>query len=152
MIKYLQFVFVLFLATTSVYATDFESIRKNYDRFVSDKELCQKTLKQLSESKNDSALHQAYLGFLETVWANHVINPFKKLKTFNSGKQNIDAAIELDPENVEIRFIRLSVQKNAPSFLGYNSNIQEDSDFIKKHRHLVISVVLQKHIASVLKD
>jgi len=74
------------------------------------------------------------------------------LKTFNSGKQNIDAALGLDPENVEIRFIRLSVQKNAPSFLGYNSNIKEDSDFIKKHRHLVTSVVLQKHIASVLKD
>ncbi len=150
--KFLQLVFVLFLATTSVYATDFESIRKNYDQFVSDKELCQKTLKQLSESKNDSALHQAYLGVLETVWANHVISPFKKLKTFKSGKQNIDAAIGLEPENVEIRFIRLSVQKNAPSFLGYNSNIQEDADYIKKHLHLVTSVLLQKHIASVLKN
>ncbi|MDY0090559.1 MAG: hypothetical protein RBR78_09360 [Flavobacteriaceae bacterium] len=150
--KFLQLVFVLFLATTSVYATDFESIRKNYDQFVSDKELCQKTLKQLSESKNDSALHQAYLGVLETVWANHVISPFKKLKTFKSGKQNIDAAIGLEPENVEIRFIRLSVQKNAPSFLGYNNHIKEDTAFIKKNRHLVTSVILNKHITSLLNE
>lgn len=150
--NFFQQTFVLFLVANSVYATDFESIRKNYDRFVSDKELCQKTLKQLSDSKNDSALHQAYLGFLQTVWANHVISPFKKLKTFKSGKQNIDATIGLEPENVEIRFIRLSVQKNAPLFLGYNTNIKEDSDFIKKNRHLVTSVVLQKHIASVLKN
>ena len=66
-----------------------------------------------------------------------VDNVFKIVNLANDaiakkGKENIEEAIRKEPNNTELRFIRLSVQKNAPSFLGYKSNVQEDTDFIKK--------------------
>ncbi len=80
------------------------------------------------------------------------LSPISKLNTFKEGKKNIEQAIKKEPENVELRFIRLSVQKNAPSFLGYKSNINEDAKFIKENRHQIRSEILQKNIGTLLKD
>lgn len=82
-------------------------------------------------SKEKSVIALAYLGAYQKIWANHVFNPLSKLATFKKGKNNIELAISKEPENVEIRYIRFSVQKNAPSFLGFNNNIKEDRDFLK---------------------
>jgi hypothetical protein len=87
-----------------------------------------------------------YLGGLQTIWANHVFNPINKLKTFKEGKINIEKAIKLDPDNVELRFIRLSIQKNAPSFLGYNSNINSDKEFIKSNQKTISSAIVRNNI------
>ncbi len=57
----------------------------------------------------------------------------------------------MQPDNIEIRFIRLSVQKNAPSFLGYNKNIKEDQLFIENNRREIRSPVLLKNIDKLLK-
>lgn len=127
-------------------------VRSNYDKVVSNKNLCKRTIAELTEAKNVSATHLAYLGGLQTIWANHVFNPFSKLNTFKQGKKNIEEAIKKEPDNVEIRFIRLSVQKNAPSFLGYRSNINEDTEFIKGNSTQIGSPILKKNIESLLKN
>lgn len=129
-----------------------DEVRANYNNLVSDKELCEKMILELEETKNNSAIHLAYLGGLQAIWANHVFSPISKLKTFNKGKKNIEKAIEKEPDNVELRFIRLSVQKNAPSFLGYQSNIKEDIEFIKNNRSEIKSDILNKHIEPLLKE
>ncbi len=132
--------------------TDLNKVRENYSQFKSNKELCLNTMIELSKMKDKSPIHLAYLGALQTIWANHNVSPISKLNTFKKGKDNIELAIVAAPENVEIRFIRLSVQKNAPSFLFYNSNIMGDKDFIKKHLHQIESNVLLENISELLKD
>lgn len=132
--------------------TDLDVVRASYNKLVSDKALCEKMMAELTETKNNSATHLAYLGALQTIWANHVFSPVSKLGTFKEGKKNIEQAIKKEPDNVELRFIRLSVQKNAPSFLGYKSNINEDTEFIKENRHQNGSEILQKNIETLLKD
>jgi hypothetical protein len=127
-------------------------VRANYYKLASDKELCEKMIVELTETKRNSATHLAYLGALQAIWANHVFNPISKLGTFKKGKKNIEQAIKKEPDNVELRFIRLSVQKNVPSFLGYKSNINEDTKFIKEKHHQIDSEVLQKNIETLLKD
>lgn len=47
-----------------------------------------------------------------------------------AGAKYIEAAVKASPNNVEIRFIRLSVQENLPSFISYRKNIKEDKAFI----------------------
>lgn len=133
-------------------ATSLDVVRANYNKLVSDKELCKKMIAELTETKKNSATHLAYLGGLQTIWANHVFSPISKLNTFKEGKKNIEQAIKKEPDNVELRFIRLSVQKNAPSFLGYKSNINEDAEFIKENRHQIGSEILQKNIGMLLKN
>jgi len=127
-------------------------VRANYNKLVSDKALCEKIIAELTETKNNSATHLAYLGGLQAIWANHVFSPISKLNTFKEGKKNIEQAIKKEPDNVELRFIRLSVQKNAPSFLGYKSNINEDTEFIKENSDQIRSDILQRNIEMLLKD
>jgi len=144
-------VFCLF-ATYDVRTDLLDDVRKNYSKMASNEELCKSAIANLKEAKNSSATHLGYLGGLQTIWANHIFNPIGKLKTFNEGKKNIEQAIKKEPENVELRFIRLSVQKNAPSFLSYQSNIKEDIQFIKNNRSQVKSNILHKYIETLLKQ
>ncbi|SEH84225.1 hypothetical protein SAMN02927937_01722 [Paenimyroides aquimaris] len=152
MMKFLGLLISVLCLLTSFNTTSLDTVRANYSKVVSDKELCEKMIAELAEAKNNSATHLAYLGALLTIWANHVFNPISKLNTFKEGKKNIEQAIKKEPANVELRFIRLSVQKNAPSFLGYKSNINEDTEFIKENRHQIGSEILKKNIEMLLID
>lgn len=129
-----------------------ELIRSNYYKAVQDKELCEKMIAELTKTKDNSATHLAYLGSFQTISANHVFSPFNKLNNFKEGKGNLEKAVKKEPNNVEVRFLRLSVQKKAPSFLGYKANINEDTEFIKKNYHQIDSEVLQNYIQKLLKD
>lgn len=128
---------------------DMEKIRANYQKAISDKVLCQTMIETLSKI-TESSVHLAYLGGFQTLWANHVVNPFSKLNTFNEGKGNIENAVSADPKNAEIRFIRLSVQKNCPSFLGYRDKIEEDKNIIRANMKYITSPVLKKMIADII--
>lgn len=129
-----------------------DQVRAGYTQAVSDKEMCKEMIKELSKLKSQSATHLAYLGGLQTIWANHVFSPISKLRTFKEGKGNIEQALKLEPDNPELRFIRLSVQKNAPSFLGYSANIKEDVKFIMENSHRIHAETLRDNIHRLLKD
>ncbi len=136
----------------NLHSFELDEVRSNYNVFVSDKELCRETINVLKKLKDNSAIHLGYLGGLQTIWANHVMSPFTKLETFKAGKKNIELAIKSEPENVELRFIRLSVQKNAPSFLGYRSNIESDKNFILKNFKNINSEKLKILIRNSFKN
>jgi hypothetical protein len=136
---------LLFLISFNINGVDIDFVRTNYTASIKDKQLCSRMISELKK-KNDSPINMVYLGGLQTIWANHVFNPINKLKTFKEGKINIEKAIKLDPDNVELRFIRLSIQKNAPSFLGYNSNINSDKEFIKSNQKTISSAIVRNNI------
>lgn len=124
-----------------------EYIRKNYEISVSDKKVCQSMIEQLSHHLNGN-VHLAYLGAFQTIWANHTGNPFEKLKTFNKGKKNIDKAATLSPNNVEIIFIRYSIQKQSPKFLGYKDHLKEDEAYLSK----TINDITDTHLKSMVQN
>lgn len=127
--NYIKIIFLALLLTLGIIfntqSMDMENIRANYDKAASDRKLCQTMIDEL-RTRTESSLHLAYLGAFQTIWAKHVVNPISKLKTFNEGKKNIEDAVISAPGNIEIRLVRLSVQKNCSSFLGHNKNIEED--------------------------
>jgi len=141
-----------FLLSVSPNEALLNKVRSNYDVFLSNKDLCQATISELEKKKNESETFLGYLGALQTINASHVFNPITKLKTFNKGKQNIESAIKADPNNIELRFIRLSVQKNAPAFLGYNARINEDITFINNNRQQIESEFLRKNIELLFEN
>lgn len=145
----LLFVILLFISPDS---TGLDEIRTNYNKAVSDKALCEKMITELSKTQNESTDYLAYLGGFQAIWANHVFSPLSKLSTFNKGKKNIERAIKKEPDNAEYRFIRLSIQKNVPSILGYKSNIKEDTEFLKSNQNQIKSQILQKNIEALLKN
>ena len=128
---------------------DLDYIRNHYQQAISDEKMCEEMINKLEKVK-DNSVYLAYLGSFQTIWANHVTSPFSKLSTFKKGKENIEKAVDSDRNNIEIRLIRLSVQKNCPAFLGYSKNIKEDEQFIDKHKEEVDSQSLKKFLDTVL--
>ena len=73
-----------------------------------------------------SNLVLAYRGISKTMISDHVFLPTTKLGYFNDGKADLENAIKTEPNNPELRYLRLLVQLNSPFFLGYSSNISSD--------------------------
>lgn len=124
---------------------DLEYLRLNYEKALENKELCRSMIEALTTKKNEP-VYLAYLSGLQALWANHTINPISKLGTFRKGRMNLERAVKMDPNNLEIRFIRLSVQRNAPRFLGYYENLESDKEFIKQHQSNISSASLLRLI------
>lgn len=85
------------------------------------------------QSFPNSAASSAYQGLAKTMMAQYAYLPNTKLSYFNAGKRLIENAIAKDKNNAELRYIRLMVQLNIPSFLSYSSSINQDIDFIHQN-------------------
>ncbi|MFY9310720.1 MAG: hypothetical protein WAQ28_16865 [Bacteroidia bacterium] len=64
-----------------------------------------------------------------------------QLKLFKEGKGKLEGAINKEPENCEFRLLRLIIQENAPSALGYNKQIEQDCTFIGENYKSAPSVL-----------
>jgi len=71
-----------------------------------------------------------YKGASEMIMAKYMLNPLMKLERFNNGKYLIEKAISRDTLNIEMRFIRYSIQCNIPKFLNYNDAINRDKSML----------------------
>jgi hypothetical protein len=80
----------------------------------------------VSEIENASPTVQAYQAVSEALLAQVVWNPFNKLKQVIKYNDQMKEVIEKDPHNVEIRFLRLAIEYNLPSFLGMSTHMEED--------------------------
>ncbi|WP_394774487.1 hypothetical protein [Flavobacterium sp.] len=56
-----------------------------------------------------------------------------KISRFKEGAKLLEATLKSDPNNIEIRMIRLSIQEDVPGITGYKKNIKEDKKFITTH-------------------
>ncbi len=56
-----------------------------------------------------------------------------KISFMKEGAALIDAAVAAEPNHIEIRMIRLSVQESVPKIVNYRANKAEDKAFILKN-------------------
>jgi hypothetical protein len=47
-----------------------------------------------------------------------------------TGATNLESIIKANPNNIELRVIRLSVQENIPKIVGYRGSLKDDKAFI----------------------
>lgn len=87
----------------------------------------------------------AFAGAMKMKLAGMLSSPAEKLKTFRIGRNSLELAIDKDSSNAEYRFLRLVIQENAPSILGYRINLKEDKELILKNFKLMPKS-LQKEI------
>ncbi|PIE48989.1 MAG: hypothetical protein CSA39_04865 [Flavobacteriales bacterium] len=66
---------------------------------------------------------------LKAKYAEKIIN---KKKYFKEGAVLLESLISENPNNIELRLIRLSIQESVPKLLKYHKNIKEDAQFIVK--------------------
>jgi len=101
--------------------------------------------------KSKSPIVKAYEGANMAILAKTKWNPFSAIRLLKKGGKLLNMAVQQSPKNLEIRFIRFAVQKNIPSFLNLNKNIEEDKKFIIRNINSFDGAVLPKNMRDYIK-
>lgn len=130
--------------------TNIEEIRKlyvkAYDSEVNSKEFAKK-LESIS-SDNDVVL-VAYKGASMAMVSKYEKKAGQKIKAFKEGAKLIESSIASQPENIELRMIRLSVQESVPKIVKYHKNITEDKSFVLEN-YTTQSATLREYLKNFI--
>ncbi|PPL03743.1 hypothetical protein [Parapedobacter indicus] len=130
--KVITFFIITTISWLGTYAQDLESIRLLYKDATKSKEQAEAFYEPVKEvTQADQPVLVAYKGAGLMLLARYekLANRGPSVK---EAAQWIEQAVSADPENAEIRLIRLSVQEHLPRFLKYNQHIDEDRQFIQQ--------------------
>lgn len=137
MIK-IRIIFLLLFAVSQVtYAQlstkEIAILKINMVKAVENSKLTDSLFANLNKLPNKTALITGYTGTLEALKAKHSWNPYNKIKYVSQSLKTIQKAIDMDKENLEIRFMRFSIEFYTPSFLGFSKDLVQDKKEIVKH-------------------
>lgn len=121
---------VLLLIATGISAQSLNEIRSEFHAVVLNPDDSRDFHNFLKDIENPTSTEKAYQAVSEALLAQIVWNPFNKLKQVMKYDKQIEAAVEEDSKNIEIRFLRLAIEYNLPSFLGMSTHMEEDVDMI----------------------
>ena len=117
---------ILLICLPSIFSINVPEITvRNMFHETSHTEESLKSIISVDSDANDM-ISIAYKGLCEAKMAEYSFFPNSKLSHFNKGKSGIEIAVSENPNNAELRYIRLLLQLNVPSFLGYGDNIEDD--------------------------
>lgn len=143
--------FVLFNATPEV--VEIDKIRMLFEQAVFEKSKAVE-LMNYSELNNSIPLAMGYCGAAKMLLAKFEYNIFTKYEYFTKGKRDLEAAIRLDPECVELRFLRFSCQSQSPWFLNYKCSLDTDKEMLIHSlvQNESLNSRVRTNIVKVLKD
>ena len=113
---------------------DLASIRKMYTDVTKSKTNSKEFIEKLSGVSNtDDKILVAYKAASILLDSKFESVLGSKISRFKEGAKLLESTIKSEPNNIEIRMIRLSIQENVPGITGYRKNIKEDKKFITAH-------------------
>lgn len=127
-------------------------IRDLYEQGVNNKKAAEKLLNYFESNPKEAAKNilMGYHGAIKIVSAKYVDYPKDKYQKFTSGKMLLEKAILLEPDEIELRFLRYSVQLNVPVFLNYSSFKSADREFLLNKIKNIKDADLSKRIKTFL--
>ena len=141
--------FVLLFSSLISNGQDLNEIRSQYLRAVENVEVASTLNDKLSAVRTENTpVLQAYKGAVLTLMAKFSKSKSDKKEFFREGTSLIEKSINIDPDNLEIRYLRFGVQENSPRFLGYHKNTAEDKEFILEH----YSSISSEELKEIIKD
>jgi hypothetical protein len=108
-------------------------IRSLYHASIYSSEKSKEIITYFDTEPGKTPIEMAYEGASRMVGAKHLFFPTDKLSTFRKGKVLIEEAVKKEPNSIEIRYLRYSIQLESPSFLSYRQNLSEDRKFLIDH-------------------
>ncbi len=123
---------------------DVVQIRKQMLLAINSSKITDSLYDKLQIISKKPPLIMAYFGALEALKAKNSWNPYNKVKFLNRSNTIVNQAVEASPNDLEIRFIRFSIQLNLPKFLGLSKDMQAD-------KNQILQQLKQKHYGSADK-
>lgn len=145
--------FLFLLLPLFGFTQDLKVLRLEYPTATMDMHTAEALSNSLAEiSKEDDANLAAYKGALLTIKAKFT-KPIKdKKRYFQEGVSLLEHAISIEPENIELRCLRMGVQENAPKILKYKGNIEADKKFLIDHFAAVKNQEIKELIAGFVRQ
>lgn len=126
----MKLMFVLIFSVFSFFQSDLESLRNSYAKANMSNENA-KNFIELAEKKSSSdPVTSAYKAAAKVLEAKVTTEKNKRKSFVKSGATSLESIIKSNPNNAELRVIRMSVQENIPKIVGYNKNLKEDKTFL----------------------
>ncbi len=141
-----QFIYISFLSFFFT-SPSISEIRELYKEAPNSKKITLQLVKELEAIKRtDKAVLVAYKAASLTLLAKASKGAKSKKIYFKEGVELLEFIISKNPKNIELRFIRLTIQEKSPKFLKYKEHINEDKLFIYNHLKSVKDSNLQAYI------
>jgi hypothetical protein len=139
------FIFV----TAEMHSTDIFYLRNLFFEASNSKEKTDYMIKVLSKAEDKSLpIVKGYTAMSYMLLAKHGFNFLARYNNFITGRDLLEKAIAEDRNNVELRFLRLSVQLNVPSILNYSDSIEADKSIVKTQYQFIKDPDLKEKIRS----
>ena len=141
------------MVTTGMLAqnTELSEARRLYQTAADDEKAARGLLELMEHKDTGEPVMLGYKAAGHMMMAKHVGNPFKKMSHFNKGKDVLSKAINADKNNLELRFLRFAVQAEAPGFLGYRGELEEDKQLLLKGAGKIKDPVLRGMVINYLR-
>ncbi|NND77894.1 MAG: hypothetical protein HKN39_06895 [Flavobacteriales bacterium] len=134
-------------------ANDIEiaTIREKFFKLTLDSKDTEAVLEEVRSIENKSGIILAYEAALQALMAKVVWNPLSKINHLKLSNKIFDLAVEKDPENIEIRFIRFSVEYHIPKWLRLSRNMDKDKDYIMSNLELFDISCISRNMLTYIK-
>ncbi|MFC7347452.1 hypothetical protein ACFQO9_12055 [Chryseobacterium zhengzhouense] len=124
----MKLIFSFLTAFILFFQSGLESLRESYAKANSSNANTEAFINTAEKASGSDAIVQGYKAAAKIMEAKITKNNRKAL--VKSGATSLEAIIKSNPNNAELRVIRMSVQENIPKIVGYNKNLKEDKTFI----------------------
>ncbi|RYE22109.1 MAG: hypothetical protein EOP42_24895 [Sphingobacteriaceae bacterium] len=121
---------IVFCDTLPAQKLDISKLRKEMLRAISSPRVTDSLYNNLQNINKKPPLVTAYFGALEALKAKNSWNPYNKIKYLNLSGKTVQQAVNASPDDMEIRFVRFSIQSNLPHFLGLAKDLDADKNQI----------------------
>ncbi|MPS74266.1 MAG: hypothetical protein E2590_14120 [Chryseobacterium sp.] len=126
----MKLMFVFILSVFSFFQTDLEALRSSYAVANLSKENAEKFIKTAEKKTSSGPIISAYKAAAKILEAKITSGIGKKKALVKTGALSLEEIIRNNPNNSELRVIRMSVQENIPKVVGYSKNLKEDKAFL----------------------
>lgn len=132
---------------------DLEQYRSLYVQSAKSKKAAQTLWKLLEkQDRHAPAIVTGYKGAARMMQAKYAFSPISKYTHFKNGRELIEQALKKEPKNIEVRYLRYTIQTNLPSFLGYKDQIRGDREFLIDQLKTITDQKLKHNIQQYIKQ
>jgi hypothetical protein len=144
------FILALFsVVVVSAQGMTLEEARKVYSESMKDNATCEAAYTKISQVANyDNSILTGYKAAITIAMSKYLKTTKEKIAYFNRGKLLLESAITKDDKNVELKFIRYTIQSNCPPALKYTKNKATDKTYIIEN----LASVKNNSIRTSIKD
>src|SRR5688572_14231301 len=123
--------FLTFLNTVSVaQQLDVKALRQLFYEARENEDKADLLFEKVGNYSGQEGILISYKAGAYALKAKYGANPLNKLKYVKKSQEYFSEAVQREPQNLEIRFMRYAVESQTPEFLGYSEHVKDDKNML----------------------